>query len=298
MAQIVNDIQNSFRKGSIFTRLIMVNVAAFLIYWILTIFFPVIRDFLTIPGTFKELLYQPWTLVSYMFLHEGFLHLLFNMLWLFWFGQIFLRYLNDKQLLALYLLGGFAGALTHLAVNNLLADEFRVGIVGASAAVMAVAFGIAFYKPEHRMHLLFIGSVKLQYIAYAALVLDIIGALQNMKAGAVGGDGVAHIAHMGGAFYGIWFAYQMKRGKDITRRFNNFLESLFTWFKNAFNSEPRPKKSGKFREHKPPKSDWDFNKKQAEKQKELDRILDKISASGYESLTKKEKAFLFKFGDK
>lgn len=297
MASTFNDIQNTFKKGNIFTKLIMVNVAAFIIYWILTLFVPGVRNALTIPGSFSEVLYQPWTTISYMFLHEGFLHLLFNMLWLFWFGRIFLQFLHDKQLLAVYLIGGFAGAFVHLGVNEMLPPEHRAGIVGASAAVMAVVFAAALYKPDFKIHLLFIGPVKIKYVAYVALALDIMGALQNLKEGAVGGDGVAHIAHMGGALYGIWFALQMRKGKDITRKFNNFLDDFFTWVQNLFNSDKKQKPKKTYNRFQKPKSDWEFNKNKAERQKEVDRILDKISQSGYDSLSKKEKEFLFKFKD-
>lgn len=295
MTSTFNDIQNTFKKGNIFTKLIMVNVSAFVIYWILTIFFPAVRNALTIPGSFSEVLYQPWTIVTYMFLHEGFLHLLFNMLWLFWFGRIFLQFLHDKQLLAVYLIGGFAGAFLHLGINELLDPIHRAGIVGSSAAVMAVVFAVSFYKPDFKIHLIFIGPVKIKYIAYVALALDIMGALQNMKEAAAGGDGVAHIAHMGGAAYGIWFGIQMRKGKDITRKFNNFLDDFFTWLQNFFAEDSKAKPDNKYSRFRKPKTDWEFNKEKADRQKEVDRILDKISQSGYDSLTKKEKEFLFKF---
>ena len=295
MNKTINDIQSTFLKGSIFTKLIIINVAASVVYWILTIAFPSIREIFTVPGTFVELLYQPWTVVTYMFLHEGFMHLLFNMLWLFWFGQIFLRFLHDKQLLAVYVMGGLSGALLHLGINELLPDAQQVGIIGSSAAVMAVVFAISLYKPEYKINLLFIGPVKIKYVAYVALGLDIINAMQNMNSQSVSGDGVAHIAHLGGAVYGIWFAFQLKKGRDITRWFNNLLEDVVTWFKNISQKDAKNKKDKKYDRFQKPKSDWKYNKDKADTQKEVDRILDKISQSGYDSLTKKEKDFLFKF---
>ncbi|MEA2041498.1 MAG: rhomboid family intramembrane serine protease [Bacteroidota bacterium] len=295
MSNLFNDVQNTFSKGRIFTKLIIVNIVAFVIYWIIMMTSPVAADFFTVPGNFKTLLYQPWTIVTYMFLHANFLHLLFNMLWLFWFGQIFLQYLHDKQLLAVYLMGGLFGALSHLAVNQLLSPDLQAGIVGSSAAVMAVVFAISLYKPDYKINLLFIGAVKIKYVAYVALALDIMGSLQNLKTDSFSGDGVAHIAHMGGALYGIWFAFQLKNGKDITRGINNFLDSIVTWFRNTF-SENKPKPGNKnYNRFSKPKTDREYNKEKSDKQKEVDRILDKISHSGYNSLTKKEKEFLFKF---
>ncbi len=297
MKQAINDLKSTFKRGRMFTKLIMINVAAFVLYWLISIFFPQIGNILTMPGSPESLIFRPWTPITYMFLHGSFLHLLFNMLWLFWFGQIFISYLNDKQLLAIYLMGGIIGAFLHFGVNVLLPLEYRAGIVGASASVMAVAFAISFYQPDYPMRLLFIGEVKLKYIAYFALFLDIVGALQNIKGGIAGSDGVAHIAHMGGALYGILFAYQIKKGKDITRRFNNFLNNFFSWTDRTFNSSKTKRKATrvKFENFSTPKSDWEYNEQKAEKQEELDRILDKISAGGYESLTKEEKDFLFRF---
>lgn len=286
---MIKDIKSSFKKGSIITKLIYVNVGAFLLMWIVSIFAEQADNWLTLPGSFTELIYKPWTILTYMFLHGGFLHLLMNMLWLFWLGIIFLRYMNGKQLLAVYLIGGFAGALLHLCINILLST--KIGIVGASAAVMAIVFAAASYKPNYIIHLFFIGPVKIKYLALIAFVLDLMGVVSNLKGEMGLGDGIAHFAHFGGAFYGLWFGYEMRKGKDITRRFNNFLNNLVSFFTSTKKKEKVKITRNKFEK---PKSKREYKKSQGDKNDQINEILDKISKSGYDSLTKKEKEFLFK----
>ena len=295
MSKLQNEILNTFKKGSMLTKLIYINVAAFVILYFVFLFVEVLKDYLAIPGTFKELIYQPWSVVTYQFIHGGFMHLLMNMLWLFWFGRMFLNYFNDKQLLAVYLLGGFVGAFLHLLVNNFLSEGSQVPMLGASGAVMSVVFAVVSFKPDRIMNLIFIGPVKIKWIAIIVLLLDIMGLAGNAKNGMSGSDGVAHIAHMGGSAFGLWFGYSMRSGKDITRSFNNFLNNFFSWFATDKSSRKRSKmKMSKGDRISKPKSDWEYNKDKAGDSKEVDKILDKISKKGYGSLTKKEKDFLFK----
>jgi len=290
-----NEILETFKRGSMLIKLIYINVAAFILFFFVFLFLPDgAKSYLSVPGSFKELIYQPWTLITYMFTHEGFMHILMNMLWLFWFGRMFLRYFNEKQMLAVYLLGGFAGALMHLGVNYLLKNT-GVGIIGASAAVMSIVFAVVAYKPNYIMHLLFLGPVKIKYIAIVAFLLDVMGLAGNLKAGGNASDGIAHIAHMGGSLYGLWFGYTIRNGKDITRSFNNFLNSFFSWFTTGKTERKRSKmRATRGVKYSKPRSDWDYNTGKNENQKEVNRILDKIKDKGYDSLTKKEKDFLFK----
>jgi len=293
------EIKSVFKKGSLFTKLIYINVAVFVPLWFAVLIYPPIENWVAVPGTFAALLFKPWTLITYMFAHSGFIHLIFNMLWLFWFGRMFTKELQQKQLLSVYLLGGFVGAGFHLLVNQLLPEVHRAGIIGSSGAVMAVVFAVAAYKPNQVMNLVFIGEVKLKYIVAVVFFLDLMGAASNMKTGL---GGVAHIAHMGGAFLGLWFGYEMRQnGKDITRGFSAILDTVFSWFQSS-----SPKKDRDFPDMKitrnprtspnknqKPQSDWEFNESKADNQDEINRILEKISATGYESLTQKEKDFLF-----
>ncbi len=295
MNKTKNEILNLFKKGSMLTKLIYINVATFIILTILFLFLPEnFESFSRIPGSFKELIYKPWTLISYMFTHYDFMHLLMNMLWLFWFGKMFLRYFIEKQMLAVYLLGGFSGAFLHLGINYLMKTE-GVGIVGSSAAVMSIVFAVVAFKPNYIINLLFLGPVKIKYIAIVAFVVDILGVAGNIKGGLIGSDGVAHIAHLGGSFFGLWFGYSMKEGKDITRSFNNFLNTFFSWFTTSKYEKKRAKmRATRGEKFNKPKSDWEYNKDKNDNQAEVDRILDKIKDKGYDSLTKKERDFLFK----
>ncbi len=295
MSNIQNELKETFRKGNMLTKLIFINVGVFIVIFFISLFIPEIVRYISVPGNFGTLLRRPWTLLTYMFVHEGFWHLLMNMLWLFWFGKMFLLYFTDKQMSAVYLMGGFAGAFLHLGINYLLPSGQQVMILGASAAVMSVVFAVVVYKPDFIINLIFIGPVKIKYIGIIAFLLDFMGLLGNLKGGIAASDGIAHTAHIGGAAFGLWFGYSMKKGTDITRAFNNFLNNIFSVFssKNSISHRMKISRTDKFSGPKPA-SDWDYNSQKADTQKEIDRILDKISKKGYGSLSKKEKDFLFK----
>ncbi len=293
MNNIQHNLKELFKQGSMLTKLLFINIGVFVAVYIVAVFFPKIIEFISVPGDFHMLFFRPWTLITYMFVHEGFWHLLMNMLWLWWFGKLFLLYFNDKQMAAVYLLGGFTGAFFHLAVNYLLPTGQQAMILGASAAVMSVVFAVVAYNPDYVINLMFIGPVKIKYIGLAALILDLFGLLGNLKGGIVASDGVAHIAHLGGSAFGLWFGFSMRKGKDITRSFNNFLNNAVSLFSSETGNRKKMKISKKDKFSKT-KSDWDYNTEKNQNQKEIDRILDKISKNGYDSLSKKEKDFLFK----
>jgi membrane associated rhomboid family serine protease len=138
MPNMQNEILNTFKKGSMMTKVIFINVAVYLIISIVNIFHKNSDLFLSVPGSFIELKYQPWTIITYMFSHSRFWHLLMNLLFIFWFGKMFLLYFNGKQYLAVYLLGGFAGVLFHMGVNYLINNPNTAYIIGASAAAMSI----------------------------------------------------------------------------------------------------------------------------------------------------------------
>lgn len=271
------------------SRLIIINVAVFILVRIIMVFFwffkqdsSVVTLLFSIPADTSALIYKPWTLLTYMFYHEDFFHILFNMLWLFWFGRIFTQFLNDRQLLTVYLLGGLTGAVFFIASFNIFpvfSEAVSSSIaLGASAAVMAVVFAISFIKPQFSLHLLFFGRIRIIYIALGSLVLDLIMINTDNSGG--------HLAHIGGAAFGYLYSYLFLRGNDMSRWFKNVhLKSLFRNKKADFStiySETREMK------------DEEYNYKKAAEQKEVDRILEKIAKGGYESLTKKEKETLFK----
>ncbi|WP_227005959.1 rhomboid family intramembrane serine protease [Marinifilum sp. N1E240] len=285
-------IKNSFKEGSHLTKLIYINLAVFLLVKILGVFtfffqyspaqIPFVVYWLSVPAETGALLGRPWTIFTYMFLHQDFLHILFNMLWLFWFGRIFLSYLDQKKLLSIYILGGLTGAASYIFAYNLFPvfQDVRFGsyALGASASVMAIVIATVVYAPNHIIHLMFLGPVKIKHIAIFFLITDIIS-IPNGNAG-------GHIAHLGGAFYGWLFISQLRKGKDISSAFNSLAESFFKLFKR--------KKMKVSYKNTQKMTDEEYNKSKKVNQEELNRILEKIAKSGYDSLTKEEKEILFK----
>jgi membrane associated rhomboid family serine protease len=295
---IVDEIKESFRKGTLLIKLIYVNIGVFLLVNIVRLFYFLIYsqsdipqiEWLAVPSDVSNLIYKPWTIVTYMFLHVEFFHILFNMLWLYWFAIIFLQYFNEKKLFGVYILGGFSGALLYiLAFNTLPVFQMAVShsvALGASASVIAIVVAISFYVPNYTLNLMFIGPVKIKYIALFSIVLDII----SIPAENAGG----HIAHLGGAVFGYFFALEASRGKDLTKGFNQLIDQLVNLFKPKQKMKVSYKKPGTQK----PKSDLEYNKTKQDQQAEIDKILDKISKHGYGSLSKQEKDILFNASDK
>jgi membrane associated rhomboid family serine protease len=285
--------------------LIYINLAVFIVvkalYVLFFLFMPSIGDlhtrsmyfqqnilkFLMLPADLSVLLYRPWGVISYMFLHFEFLHILFNLLWLFWFGRIFLKYLNQRQLLTTYLLGGIAGAFLFIFAYNvfpgLIPEMTTAQALGASASVTAIVMAVSFYAPNYTVYLPFVGPVKIKYIAVFFVITDILQIASENAGG--------HIAHLGGAFYGYLFAMQLKRGRDLGKFFGRLADLISGLFK------PRKNMKVAYRKAATRKDDLDYNKSKVEHQKEIDRILDKIAKSGYDSLSKNEKETLFKMSN-
>ncbi|MCK5028298.1 MAG: rhomboid family intramembrane serine protease [Bacteroidales bacterium] len=289
---IADEIKKSFKSGSALIKLIYINLAVFLAVKIIEVIFfllnisPIfsIINWLAVPADFHNLIYKPWTIITYMFLHQGFMHILFNILWLYWFGQIFLRYFDDKKLLSVYLVGGIAGAALYILSFNLLPVFNQVLPVsyalGASASVIAIVIAVSVYAPNHTINLMFFGPVQLKYIAIVTIVIDILSIASSNAGG--------HIAHLGGALFGYLYISQLRKGKNITKGFDHFMDKIFSLFK--------PKQKFKVTYKRPMtdiEKDIDYNKTQAAKQEDIDKVLDKIAKSGYDSLTKKEKEVLF-----
>ena len=287
MVNIINNLKQEFKKGNILNKLLYINVGLFLLFSILGVFSfmfqfdiqPTLSK-LCLPADNTTFLHQPWAIISYMFLHNDFLHLLFNMIWLYFGGKIFLQYLNPKQLLSIYILGGISGGLLFIIAYNyipaLTMHTHNALALGASASVLAIVVAIATYTPNYNVRFPFIGIIKLKHIALFCVVLDLLSIPQGNSGG--------HIAHLGGALFGYFCIKQMQKGNDYTIGFTKWLNRLVTLFKR--NSKLKTV-------HKRSKSDSQFNKERTEKQKAVDLILEKISKSGYESLSKEEKATLF-----
>lgn len=217
-----------------------------------------------------------WTLFTYMFVHIELFHVLFNLLWLYWMGQLFVEFIGSKQLISTYIFGGIFGGVLFL-ISGYLFPAVLGGapLVGASAGVMAVVIAIAFLIPNYTLSLFLIGPVKLKYIALVSFVLSTIIDFYTNTGG--------KIAHIGGALYGYLFISLYRNGTDFGKPIN----AIIDWTEKLFS--PKPKMTVTYR--KPNDEDYNVGKRAAEKR--VDEILDKISKSGYDSLSKDEKEFLF-----
>ena len=278
---ILEDLKQIFgKRNNILSQIIVLNVAVFIVFNIIENFYP-ISNWFALPGTFGEYILKFWTLISYMFLHGGFFHILFNMLWLYWMGQILLEYLGAKKFTAIYFFGGIAGGAAFLIINQVLVSTagfpLGIGLVGASAGVMAVVFAVATLLPEYQVRLMFIGPVKMKYLAIGSLILT---SLLDFSVNTGG-----KIAHFGGAFFGFLFIRALQKGKDYSIPFYQVI--------NAFKKPFLKKKPIKVA-YKSPKPVTKKTKSNTQDQVVIDSILDKISKSGYDSLSKEEKEILFK----
>jgi membrane associated rhomboid family serine protease len=294
-------LKQLFLGNSMLSRLIQINTVVFLVIKIIGLFtyllaighgdnsLPIsaLGQYLALPASWQLLASRPWTIITYMFLHEGFFHILFNLIMLYFGGILLTEYLGEKRLLWTYLAGGITGGLFYLVSFNIFPAFAQVKDIsmalGASASVLAIIVATATYIPDFTVQLLLFGRVKMKYIAIAFVAIDLL----SIQSGNPGG----HIAHLGGAFWGFIYAYTLKNGTDLYR----FLH--FSFYKKPFTSQKRPKSTGN-QEFKRPLSDEEYNARKIRKQQKIDAILDKISKSGYSSLTKEEKEFLFKTSKK
>ena len=279
---LLNELYSkAFRSGNPLYLFIGINILVFLIIGLIAV-----AEFLfktntsvaswlsrqlSMPANLEILAYKPWTIITYMFLQREVFHILFNLLWLYWMGMIFMDFLNKRQFIFTYLAGGIAGALLYLLAYNTLPAFSELTqksfLLGSSASVMAIVIGTATLVPDYTIRLLLFGAVRLKYLAIAYFVLDIIG----MGGGNPGGS----IAHIGGAILGFVFIKQLNNGSDLSRILKKRSKLKVVPNKSNTRSETI-------------QTDQDT----------IDNILDKISKSGYESLSKNEKDALFKASKK
>lgn len=292
----IDDIKRSYTQGSMLLKLIFINIGVFVVLHVLALGSLLmnagdgILKWVELPSDLGMLLHRPWTLITYMFAHYGFLHILFNMLWLYWLGRIFMEYFSPKQLTGVYLLGGLGGALLFLLAYNSL-PYFRAlpepaFLKGASASVIAIVVATAVYAPDYRIGLLFLGEVPLKWVALVTVAIAVLG----LDAGNVGGN----IAHIGGAIVGAWFGLRIKRGRDITRPLNTAIDTVVGLFNGRSWKLPKfEKKAGA--KHNQQQAQQRPNRPADEvSEDELDKILEKIKVAGYDALTDEEKDKLFK----
>ncbi|HSM46186.1 MAG TPA: rhomboid family intramembrane serine protease [Draconibacterium sp.] len=289
---ILSDIKRTFKHGSALTRLIYINLGVFLLVQIIGVVLflsgqlNVIPDLLSVPSNISDLIKRPWTPVTYMFLHTGFIHLLFNILGLYWFGKLFLYRLEGDKLLGVYLMGGLSGAAFYVISYNIFPVFVSVNglLLGASASVFAILVAIAVYDPNNEIHLSFIGSFQLKYVALFYVLLSLIGISATNPGG--------NIAHLGGAAWGWFYISQLRKGKDWGSGLVRMLDKLSITTQNWF--KPKNKLTVTFKQT--PRDDYEYNRLKKEEQEEINRILEKIAKSGYDSLSKDEKEMLFRQG--
>jgi len=296
---VLDEFKNAFsRPNEGHVQLIIINVCVFLALGVLYVFsrilgfeplFAMVHNQFSIPPVIIEFLTRPWTIITYAFMHDltSIFHILFNMLFLYWFGKLFIEYLGSDKLIALYVLGGLAAGVCYLLVFNTV-PYFKTmsnfaGMVGASGAVYAIMVATATLIPDYTFFLLFFGPVKIKYIAAFYIVLSFLGS--------VGQNAGGNVAHLGGALMGFVYIRQLQAGVN----WGGWITAVLDWMKGLFVARPKVKvsyrKNESSRATKPTAA-------HGISQKEIDDILDKISDGGYESLSKDEKEKLFKASKK
>jgi membrane associated rhomboid family serine protease len=293
---MLDEFKSAFNKyNNAPVQLIIINVVIFVVFAVFSLIasysplesaFDFLHRQFALPAPFSVFATHPWTLITYMFMHDlsDILHILFNMLVLYWFGRLFAEYLGSDKLVALYVLGGIAGGIAFLLAYNtiqvLIDRQPLLGLVGASASINAVVVATAVLLPNYTFFLLFFGPVRIKYIAIVTVILSFLGANAN------GGNPGGNIAHLGGALFGYVYMKQLQAGSN----WGMWVTVTIDWIKGLFSNRPRVKVSYR-------KAETAGKARAAEKggytQDEIDAILDKISAGGYESLTKEEKEKLF-----
>jgi membrane associated rhomboid family serine protease len=284
-----NNLISKFNQLSIVLKIIVINTLIFLIVYLGSFFFKLspatLVSWFVLPTSFLEIVFQPWSFVTYAFLHAGFWHLFWNMYLLYWFGLFVLNLFTPKRFLTIYLLGAINGGLLYVLAYNLFPvfNNISSNLMGASAAVLAIVIFIATYTPNAIVRI-FTFRIKLWQIGLVLVLLDLFQLPSSGNAGGL-------IAHMGGAIFGYVYAIQLKKGNDIGIWFENLMDALVNLFKSNkykhFKQVHKTKQTATKKTKRNPTNNHQIK---------IDRILDKIGKSGYDSLTKAEKDFLFKAG--
>lgn len=293
MATTIETALKRFASATMLMKIVVINIAVFLVLNIISIVMIfageesgrfIVEQWVAMPGNFGRLARHAWTSLSYMFSQIEPLHLIFNMLWLYWFGIVFQLLSTPKRMIGLYLLGGLGGAALYLlAVNTIPYFAGHGGLlIGSSASVIAIVTATAIMAPDYRMNLLFLGAVSLKWIAIVTIGIDLLSV--------TGSNAGGHIAHLGGAAVGAIFALGLKRGHDITAPLNSLIDAIVNLFRRRPKVRPARFRASGAPSAPRPKAP---SAASAADQAELDKILDKIKKSGYSSLTADERARLF-----
>jgi membrane associated rhomboid family serine protease len=303
---IFEDIKRQFQSGNILTRIIIFNIAVFVVFVLISVFtgfnssiYNNLQNWFSLSSNAWEILTRPWTILSHMFMHAGFGHIFWNMLLLYWFGRIVGDFIGDKKILPLYILGALVGAIFYYLSYN----YFGYGTpgvtgyaLGASAAVMAFVAASAYLSPDYEFNLIIIGPVKLKFIAATLLLLDLVAIGKDINTG-------GHIAHLGGFCYGALYVYMLRSGTDLGEPLYDGYEKVKSFF-NKNTPTKKKEKSPVFVRYKAPESAAKRKRKAKNDstslthEEQLDKILEKIKVSGYESLNAEEKEFLIQASKK
>ncbi len=295
---VIDQMRRGFTSSTMLMKIIWVNIGVFVVLRLIAIvcmfggdvdFINTVMKWVQLPSSLPTLATRPWTVLSYMFAQYDVLHILFNMLWFYWFGTLFRMVSTPRQMLALYIYGGLGGAVLFLLFYNSFPMFHHASgwLIGSSASVMAIVTATAILMPDFRMHLVLIGPVALKWIALATVGLVLLG----VSGSNAGGE----MAHIGGVLTGVLYALRMKRGHDITVPFNRLIDTIVnTWHRG---SAPSRRPAGKSTMPPPPRPGGQGapggpSIDPADRE-ELDAILDKIKKSGYASLTPEERKRLF-----
>ncbi|GGH76374.1 rhomboid family protein [Phaeocystidibacter marisrubri] len=297
MSNLYNNIKQSFLVANWLNRLIYINLGVFVLLIILSaISFITGFDIdafislqLSLPSSLYELMWRPWTILTYMFTHFGFLHILFNMIVLFFSGRIFMDFLGDKRVLPVYILGGIAGAAVYILMYNISPNLEPGGMmIGASAGVMAIMIAAATKVPNLPVRLMLLPfEFKFWWIAVAYVLLDISGISSSNTGG--------HLAHLGGAMVGYLYVQALDRNVDWSNSFWDFIRRISELFKRKPKLKTVHKSRSRYSKTTQTKASTTY---QTSDQARMDEILDKIKKNGYDKLSKEEKDFLFQFSKK
>jgi membrane associated rhomboid family serine protease len=287
MNNIIDDLKRHYKFGGMAQRLIYWNIACFLVSLVFFYQFKVgafdFPNWIALSSEPAIFIRKPWTLLTYAFFHDGFGHIFFNMIVLNFSSTLFLTFFNQKQLLGLYVLSAIFAGLAFVFGYYLL--NITAPIVGASGAIMAILVATTTYSPLMNVRLLLIGNVKLWHITLVIIIID----LMQIRLDNSGG----HIAHLAGAFFGFVFIKLLENGTDLS----TIVSSVIDFFVNLFRKSPStPFKKVHKNYKKPSEKPTSRIVTKDKTQQQIDEILDKISRSGYDCLTKEEKEFLFKAG--
>ena len=281
MTSLTQDIKDKLSNLNVLEKIIAINVVIF----VLSLIAKPYLNWLELPSDFFDFIVKPWAIITYAFLHYDFLHMLFNMLWLYFLGRMFLNLFSPKMALNIYFLGAISGGLLFMLCYTLFPSIFGsyASLLGASAAVRALLIFLCAYMPHQDIRV-FTFNLKLWYVGAAIVLLDVLGLFGTNSGG--------NLAHLGGALLGYVYAKQLAKGHDIGKGFEGFMDYIAGLFKP---SKKRPLKTV----HKNKSKVGGYTKAEfnaLNNQKKIDVILDKISKSGYDSLTSEEKEYLFKAG--